>query len=124
MAAYDISTYDISAYDISAYDISTYEYELIKRRDLDYDYMLACKKCLELEEVFCDFQVLQVAIANKIHAKEAYELQEKVVQFALYDHKAFIEARNAFRYEIEAKILTQPFGKRLDQKFTINLYKN
>ena len=102
MAAYDISTYDISAY-----DISTYEYELIKRRDLDYDYMLACKKCLELEEVFCDFQVLQAAIANKIHAKEAYELQENVLKFALYDHKAFIDARNAFRHAIEMKISTE-----------------
>ena len=104
------------------YDISTYEYELIKRRDLDYEYMLACKKCLQLEETFCDFQELETAIADKHHAKEAYELQEKVVQFALYGYKTFIEARNAFRYEIEANIsahnLLQPFKKRLDQNPT------
>jgi hypothetical protein len=107
MADYDISTYDISTYDISTYDISTYEYELIKRRDLDYDYMLACKTCLELEAAFCDFQELRTAIAHKVHAKQAYELQENVLKFALYDHKAFIDARNAFRHAIEMNISTE-----------------
>jgi hypothetical protein len=98
-----MADYDISTYDISTYDISTYEYELIKRRDLDYEYMLACKKCLQLEETFCDFQELETAIADKHHAKEAYELQEKVVQFALYGYKAFIEARNAFKNNLLEK---------------------
>lgn len=98
------------------YDISTYEYELIKRRNLDYEYMLACKTCLELEETFCDFQELETAIADKHHAKEAYELQEKVVQFALYGYKAFIEARNAFRHAIEMKISAQSFVSEASRK--------
>ena len=90
-------------HDISTHDISTYEYELIKRRELDYEYMLACKKCLQLEETFCDFQELQAAIADKHHAKQAYELQEKVVQFALHEYKAFIKARNAFKNNLLEK---------------------
>jgi hypothetical protein len=90
-------------YDISTHDISTYEYELIKRRELNYEYMLACKKCLEMEDAFCDFEELRKVIADKLRAKKAYELQEKVVQFALHEYKAFIKARNAFRSEIEAK---------------------
>jgi hypothetical protein len=65
--------------------------------------MLACKKCLEMEDAFCDFEELRKVIADKLRAKKAYELQEKVVQFALHEYKAFIKARNAFRSEIEVK---------------------
>ena len=56
-----------------------------------------------MEDAFCDFEELRKVIADKLRSKQAYELQEKVVQFALHEYKAFIKARNAFRSEIEVK---------------------
>jgi hypothetical protein len=91
--------------------MATYEYELTKRRELDYDYMLACKKCLQLENDFpnyCEFQDLRTAIAEKLRAKQAYELQEKVVKFALYENKAFLDAKLKFREDIKEKIAADP----------------
>lgn len=87
-------------------DNSAYEYELIKSRELDYDYMLACKRCLRLEADFpnyCDLEELREAVAYKLHAKQACELQEKVVKFVLYENKAFLDALRIFSADIRNK---------------------
>lgn len=95
-------------------EINNYEYELTKQRELDYNYMMAKKKCLQIKENICDFQDLhdlQMAISAKVYAKQAYELQEKLVTFILNEQPGFTEVQNAFKYQIEAKISAQPFRK-------------
>ena len=108
----NISTQDIGLStqdkDISTQDkdISTYEYELAKRHELNYDYMMANRNCIKMEAEFpdyCDFQELRVAIMTKRHAKQAYELQAKVVKFVLYDNQALVDARRKFRDDIKNK---------------------
>ena len=75
-----------------------YEYELAKRHKLEYKYMMACKKCLQLEEAdVCDSEALKNAIKARIYIKDIYEMQDTLVKFCLYENKAFIEAQRNFR---------------------------
>ena len=94
--------------------MTDYQYELTRLNELDYNYMLACRKSLQMKADFCDVHELRMAIADKDYAKQAYELQDKVVRFILSEQPGYLAARNAFKDEIEAKISTEdtPFLKK------------
>jgi hypothetical protein len=95
--------------------MADYHYELTRLHELDYDYMLACRKSLQMKADFCHVHELRMAIAAKVYAKQAYELQEKVVKFILNEQPGYLAAQKAFSDEIDAKILAEdlPLGRTI-----------
>lgn len=87
--------------------MADYQYELTRLHELDHAYMLACRKSLQMKADFCDVHELRMAIAHKVYAEQAYDLQDKVVKFILNTQPGYLAARNAFSDEIEAKILAE-----------------
>ena len=87
--------------------MADYQYELTRLHELDYEYMMACRKSLQMKADCCDFHELRMAIAAKVYAEQAYDMQDKVVNFILNERPGYLAARNAFSDEIEAKILAE-----------------
>lgn len=98
--------------------MTDYHYELTRLHELDHTYMLACRKSLQMKADFCDVHELRMAIAAKDYAKQAYDLQDKVVKFILNTQPGYLAARNAFKDEIEANIFAEdtPFLKKVGPK--------
>jgi hypothetical protein len=87
--------------------MTDYQYELTRLHELDYEYMLACRKSLQMKADFCDVHELRMAIAAKVYAEQAYDMQDKVVNFILNERPGYLAARNAFKDNLLEKGCTK-----------------
>jgi hypothetical protein len=101
---------------------SDYECELMKCRKLEKIYIINNKKRLEAKiNPLLSIEEIQTSINESNLAKQAWEMQERIVTFTLHKDKKYHMAYTAFKAYIDNKILEEDY---IAESNTIEYKKN
>jgi hypothetical protein len=101
---------------------SDYECELMKCRKLEKIYIISNKKRLEAKKnPLLSIEEIQTAINESNLAKQAWEMQERIVTFILHKDEKYHMAYTAFKAYIDTKILEEDY---IAESNTIEYKKN
>jgi hypothetical protein len=89
---------------------SDYECELMKCRKLEKTYITTNQKRLEAKiNPLLSIEEIQIAINENNLAKQAWEMQERIVKFTLHKDEKYHKAYTAFKAYIDTKILEEHY---------------
>ena len=89
---------------------SDYECELMKCRKLEKIYIITNKKRLEAKgNPLLSIEEIRIAINESNLAKQAWEMQERIVKFTLHKDEKYHKAYTAFKAYIDNKILEEDY---------------